>query len=120
MARNDFSSSTKMLLSFSETEATKAMVELYGDRLTGLNRGEKFKLASAISLYLGLEHSPGQSIADANRFANTENILSITQLMFSAFPQAVEICLGCLIGESIDSLAAILPAIASYASEDNR
>ena len=120
MARNEISSSTKILLSFSETESTKILVEQYGDRLSGLNRGEKFKLASAISIYLGLEHSPGESIADAYRFANIENILSITNLMFSSLPHDVEVCLTILIGESIESLAAILPAICCYAGEDNR
>lgn len=119
MARNDFSSSTKTLLSFSETTATKKLVDIYGDRLTGLNRGEKFKLVAAISCYLGLEHMPGESLQDAKRFAS-ENLVTISELMFSALPNDVDCCLSILKHEDIDSLAAILSPISEYAKEDNR
>lgn len=119
MARNDFSSSTKILLSFCETDATKKLVEIYGDRLTGLNRGEKYKLVSAISVYLGLSHAPGESPSDAKRFAS-ENLVTVAEFMFSALPNDVDCCLEILKDESIDSLAAILSAISEYAKEDNR
>ena len=114
-----FTSSTKTLLSFSETTATKKLVAKYGDRLTGLNRGEKYKLVAAISIYLGLSHVPGESDMDAKRFA-TENLLTIAEYVFhQSLPNDVDCCLDILKDESIDSLASILSPISEYAREDN-
>ena len=94
-------------------------MDIYGDRLTGLNRGEKFKLVAAISCYLGLAHAPGESPSDAKRFAS-ENLVTVTELMFSALPHDVDCCLSILKNESINSLAAILSPISEYARKDNR
>ena len=57
-----FTSSTKILLSFAETELTKKLVSACGDRLSELTQMEKYQLSAAITVYLwGLAEDIEQS-----------------------------------------------------------
>lgn len=114
-----FTSSTKPLFSFAETDGLKKLVACAGDRLTGLTRAEKYQLSTALSLMLW-------TIAEDLESALLEvpedwQPISVEAVASSLkFSGNVKLCLLCLTDESPETLAAILSAINEYAREDNR
>ena len=114
-----FTSSTKILLSFSETDSTKRVVAKYGDRLSGLSQSQKYSLVAAIATYLwGI--SEDIELKTRN-FTHNENLVSTSRFAISPdLPKDVRDCLFILKNEDPHNLATILSAISDYAKEDDR
>lgn len=118
MTRNEFSSSTKVLFAFAETEATKKLVNAYGDRLSELTQMEKYQLVTAIGLLMwslayDIENNddrPSDDLVSALEALNEDIELTGN----------VQACLLILKDEDPDNLSAILSAICEYAREDDR
>jgi hypothetical protein len=117
-----FSSSTKPLLSFAETELLKKLVSACGDRLTELSQSEKYQLSTVISLYLwGLAEDIEQPNPEGYKDGADDDVLTIAQkyLPFTVSGD-VKAALFILKDEDPDNLATILSAVNEYAKEDDR
>ena len=117
-----FTSSTKILLSFAETELTKKLVSACGDRLAELSQSEKYQLSTTISLYLwGLAEDVENPNDEGYPDGADDTVLDIAQkyLPFGVSGN-VKACLFILKDEDPDNLATILSAVNEYAKEDTR
>ena len=117
-----FTSSTKILLSFAETELTKKLVSACGDRLSELTQMEKYQLSTTISLYLwGLAEDIENPNDEGYSDGEDDTVLDIAQkyLPFGVSGN-VKAALFILKNEDPDNLAAILSAVNEYAKEDTR
>ena len=119
MTHNEISSSTKTLLSFSETDATKLLVAKYGARLSGLTQSEKYSLVAAIGCYLwGISEDIELGTKEFN---DTETLVTVPYFAINPdLSEKVKDCLIILQNDSTYSLAAILSPISDYAREDTR
>lgn len=114
-----FTSSTKPLLSFCETDGLKKLVAAAGDRLTGLSKTEKYQLSTVLSLILWTVAEDLESVV----IEVPENWQPLSFEAIAANLKVsgnVKLCLLYLTDESPDTLAAILPVINEYAREDDR
>ena len=114
-----FTSSTKTLLSFSETDATKKLVAKYSDRLSGLSQSDKYSLLVAINCYLWGISEDIEKVS--NHWTNTETLVTVPHYAINPdLSKSVKDCLIILQNDSTDSLADILSPISDYAREDTR
>ena len=117
-----FSSSTKPLLSFAETELTKKLVSACGDRLSELSQSEKYQLSTTISLYLwGLAEDIENPNDEGYPDGEDDTVMDIAQkyLPFGVSGN-VKAALFILKNEDPNNLAAMLSAVNEYAKEDTR
>jgi N-acyl-L-homoserine lactone synthetase len=109
----EFSSSTKVLTSFAESPQIRELTRLFGDRLSGLTRLEKYQLVTAI----------GQTMIEIANDENAERLKTVYDVSapesYRWFPLVLK-AIGILKGEDPANLAAILAPIAEYAREDDR
>ena len=119
MAHKKFSTSTKVLFAFSETEATKKLVAKYGDRLSGLSQSEKYSLIAAIGCYLwGIAEDIELGTKEFN---DTETLVTVPHFAINPdLSKSVKQCLVILQNDSTESLAAIIYPLGEYAKEDTR
>ena len=117
-----FTSSTKILLSFAETELTKKLVSACGDRLSELTQMEKYQLSAAITVYLwGLAEDIEQSNDEGYDDGTDDTLLDIAQIALSfEVTGNVKAALFILKDEDPNNLAAMLSAVNEYAKEDTR
>ena len=117
MSHKQFSSSTKILLSFAETEITKKLVTVYGNRLEKLTQCEKYQLVTAIGL---LMWSLAYDIENGDDRESDNLMSSLAVLENVEVTGNVQACLVILKNEDPHNLASILSAISEYAREDDR
>jgi hypothetical protein len=117
-----FTSSTKPLLSFAETELIKKLVSACGDRLAELTQMEKYQLSAAITIHLWGCAEDIEQPNDEGYDDGADDDLMTTAQTYLPFGVTgnVSAALFILKDEDPDNLASILPAIVSYAKEDDR
>jgi hypothetical protein len=102
-----FTSSTKPLLSYAETELTKKLVRACGDRLTELTQMEKYQFSAAITVYLwGLAEDIEQANDEGYDDGSEDSLLDIAQIALSF--------------EVTGNVKACLVILNDYAREDTR
>ena len=109
-----FSSATKPLTYYIDTPGTHVLTLLFGLRLPGLSKREKFQLCGVIAEYLAVmveDPSNGEGDEDWTLLDHeSHNQNDIANNVYSA--------LKILVKEDCESLAALLPVIAEYARDD--
>ena len=117
-----FTSSTKPLLSFAETEILKKLVSACGDRLSELSQSEKYQLSTTLSLYLwGLAEDIENPNDEGYPDGEDDTVLD-TALKYLPYGVSgnVKAALFILKHEDPENLASILSAVNEYAKEDTR
>lgn len=109
-----FSSSTKVLTSFAESPQIRELTRVFGDRLSGLTRLEKYQLVAAIGLTLWWLDPTDQEIWPE------ADIATLPDQVLPSMEDNTMKAIAILEGEHPDNLAAILAPIAEYAREDDR
>lgn len=116
----EFSSSTKVLVSFADSPQIRGLTRLFGDRLSGLTRLEKYQLVAAIGELLMNIADDEENEEYGISFSNTTDITQCRPLSNRPLSKNAVNAIDTLKGEDPANLAAILAPIAEYAREDDR
>ena len=112
-----FTSATKTLTYYIDTPGTQRLVEACGSRLTEMTQREKYQLAGTIGEYLAtMVKDPENGELDEDE---TWTLLDHISQNNHCLTNNVKALLVILRDEKCESLAALLPAIAEYARDDN-
>lgn len=118
-----FSSSAKILTSHADTQGTQKLAASFGSRLENLNQEDKYQLISAVGVHLW---GMCESATEVQELKGTsyDDTLDLVQdadiaLTFEV-NEDVKQALILLQNDTAETLAALLPAIAEYARDDDR
>ena len=111
-----FTTTTKTLTYYIDTTGIQRLAKACGERLTGLNTREKYQLAGVIAEYLAtmVEDEENGELGEDE----TWTLLNHEAQHQNDITGKVHAVLAILADEECESLAALLPAIAEYARDD--
>ena len=108
-----FTSSAKPIQYFCETTLINKLARAVGDRLERLTQSERYQLLTCLSSWC---HAYCELVEDEEPETLLEHYYSSVTLEYSGNVLA---CLALLEHEDVDNIAAMLPAIAEYARNED-